>query len=143
MTKKQYYFRAIVYGLIKSLILFSMFEFYISKHGEALSIGRFSYISVFIALPPAIIYSLIEFRDKSPQSVFKLLLTAFVSFIAGIIIITILKAIVPFSLFDLRETNNADGIMLIMLGGFFIISSVAFEICFWAITIIWNKMKKQ
>ncbi len=135
--------KAIPYGFIKGIVITVLFELYLSSFASNLSILQELFFPVLAAIPFAAVYFFIARKEKSFKSISIFFLINLLSFILGLAVITLLMILIPHSLIDFREANNADGLMLILDLSYFIGISLILELAVSAVVLLKNKGTPQ
>ena len=120
--------KAIPYGFIKSIVITVLLELYLSSFASNFSLLQELIFPVLAAIPLVAVYFFIIRKEKSIKSISLFFLLNLLSFVFGLATITILIILLPHSLIEFREVNNADGLMLILDLSYFIGISLIFEL---------------
>lgn len=135
--------KAIPYGFIKGIVITVLLELYLSSFARNISVGLEFGLSALAAIPFAAAYFILERREKNFKSISLFFLLNLLSFVFGLAAITILIILLPHSLIEFREINNADGLMLILDLSCFIGISFILEFGISAVIFLNNKGKPQ
>ena len=119
--------KAIPYGFIKSIVITVLLELYLSSLASNLSVLQELFFPVLAAIPFVVVYFFIIRKEKSIKSILLLFLLNLLTFISGLAVIAMLMILIPHSLIEFREVNNADGLMLVLDLSYFIGISLIFE----------------
>ncbi len=135
--------KAIPYGFIKSIVITVLLELYLSSFASNLSVLQELFFPVLAAIPFVAVYFFIIRKQKSIKSISLLFLLNLLSFILGLAVIAMLMILIPHSLIEFREVNNADGVMLVLDLSYFIGISLIFELTVSAAIFLKNKGNPQ
>lgn len=135
--------KVIPYGFIKGIVITVLLELYLSSFARNISVGLEFGLSALAAIPFAAVYFILERREKNFKSISLFFLLNLLSFVFGLAAITILIILLPHSLIEFREINNADGLMLILDLSCFIGISFVLECGISAVIFLKNKGKPQ
>lgn len=135
--------KVIPYGFIKGIVITVLLELYLSSFARNISVGLEFGLSSLAAIPFAAVYFILERREKSFKSISLFFLLNLLSFVFGLAAITILIILLPHSLIEFREINNADGLMLILDLSCFIGISLILELAVSAVVLLKNKGTPQ
>lgn len=125
---KRTYFKAIPYGLGKSVAISFLLELSVSKLGENLSVEMNLLISFLLALLSAVAYFSIISKEKDVKTMGLTFLTGLLSYAVGMVILIVASMLMRVNPFGFREAASAEGLLLILFAGFFTVISVAFEL---------------
>lgn len=120
--------KVIPYGFIKSIVITVLLELYLSSFASNFSLLQELIFPVLAAIPFVAVYFFIIRKEKSIKSISLFFLLNLLSFVFGLATITILIILLPHSLIEFREVNNADGLMLILDLSYYIGISLIFEL---------------
>ena len=140
---KRNVFKAIPYGFIKSIVITVLLELYLSSLASNLSVLQELFFPVLAAIPFVVVYFFIIRKEKSIKSILLLFLLNPLTFIFGLAVIAMLMILIPHSLIEFREVNNADGLMLVLDLSYFIGISLIFELTVSAAIFLKNKGNPQ
>ncbi len=135
--------KAIPYGFIKSIVITVLLELYLSSLASNLSVLQELFFPVLAAIPFVVVYFFIIRKEKSIKSILLLFLLNLLTFIFGLAVIAMLMILIPHSLIEFREVNNADGLMLVLDLSYFIGISLIFELTVSAVVLLKNKGTPQ
>lgn len=135
--------KAIPYGFIKSIVITVLLELYLSSLASNLSVLQELFFPVLAAIPFVVVYFFIIRKEKSVKSILLLFLLNLLTFIFGLAVIAMLMILIPHSLIEFREVNNADGLMLVLDLSYFIGISLIFELTVSAVVLLKNKGTPQ
>ncbi len=135
--------KAIPYGFIKSIVITVLLELYLSSLASNLSVLQELFFPVLAAIPFVVVYFFIIRKEKSIKSILLLFLLNPLTFIFGLAVIAMLMILIPHSLIEFREVNNADGLMLVLDLSYFIGISLIFELTVSAAIFLKNKGNPQ
>lgn len=135
--------KAIPYGFIKSIVITVLLELYLSSLASNLSVLQELFFPVLAAIPFVVVYFFIIRKEKSIKSILLLFLLNLLTFIFGLAVIAMLMILIPHSLIEFREVNNADGLMLVLDLSYFIGISLIFELTVSAAIFLNNKGNPQ
>lgn len=135
--------KVIPYGFIKSIVITVLLELYLSSFARNISVGLEFGLSALAAIPFAAVFFILERREKSFKSISLFFLLNLLSFVFGLATITILIILLPHSLIEFREVNNADGLMLMLDLSYFIGISVILELAVSVAVFLKNKGNPQ
>ena len=135
--------KVIPYGFIKGIVITVLLELYLSSFARNISVGLEFGLSALAAIPFAAVYFILERREKNFKSISLFFLLNLLSFVFGLAAITILIILLPHSLIEFREINNADGLMLILDLSCFIGISLILELAVSAVVLLKNKGTPQ
>lgn len=135
--------KAIPYGFIKSIVITVLLELYLSSLASNLSVVQELFFPVLAAIPFVVVYFFIIRKEKSIKSILLLFLLNLLTFIFGLAVIAMLMILIPHSLIEFREVNNADGLMLVLDLSYFIGISLIFELTVSAAIFLKNKGNPQ
>lgn len=135
--------KAIPYGFIKSIVITVLLELYLSSLASNLSVLQELFFPVLAAIPFVVVYFFIIRKEKSIKSILLLFLLNLLTFIFGLAVIAMLMILIPHSLIEFREVNNADGLMLILDLSCFIGISLILELAVSAVVLLKNKGTPQ
>lgn len=135
--------KAIPYGFIKSIVITVLLELYLSSFASNLSVLQELFFPVLAAIPFVVVYFFIIRKEKSIKSISLLFLLNLLTFIFGLAVIAMLMILIPHSLIEFREVNNADGLMLVLDLSYFIGISLIFELTVSAAMFLKNKGNPQ
>lgn len=135
--------KAILYGFIKSIVITVLLELYLSSLASNLSVLQELFFPVLAAIPFVVVYFFIIRKEKSIKSILLLFLLNPLTFIFGLAVIAMLMILIPHSLIEFREVNNADGLMLVLDLSYFIGISLIFELTVSAAIFLKNKGNPQ
>ena len=135
--------KVIPYGFIKGIVITVLLELYLSSFARNISVGLDFGLSALAAIPFAAVYFILERREKNFKSISLFFLLNLLSFVFGLAAITILIILLPHSLIEFREINNADGLMLILDLSCFIGISLILELAVSAVVLLKNKGTPQ
>lgn len=135
--------KAIPYGFIKSIVITVLLELYLSSLASNLSVLQELFFPVLAAIPFVVVYFFIIRKEKSIKSILLLFLLNLLTFIFGLAVIAMLMILIPHSLIEFREVNNADGLMLVLDLSYFIGISLIFELTVSAAIFLKNKGNPQ
>lgn len=135
--------KVIPYGFIKGIVITVLLELYLSSFARNISVGLEFGLSALAAILFAAVYFILERREKSFKSISLFFLLNLLSFVFGLAAITILIILLPHSLIEFREINNADGLMLILDLSCFIGISLILELAVSAVVLLKNKGTPQ
>lgn len=135
--------KVIPYGFIKGIVITVLLELYLSSFARNISVGLEFGLSALAAIPFAAVYFILERKEKSFKSISLFFLLNLLSFVFGLAAITILIILLPHSLIEFREINNADGLMLILDLSCFIGISLILELAVSAVVLLKNKGTPQ
>lgn len=135
--------KAIPYGFIKGIVITVLLELYLSSFARNISVGLEFGLSALAAILFAAVYFILERKEKSFKSISLFFLLNLLSFVFGLAAITILIILLPHSLIEFREINNADGLMLILDLSCFIGISLILELAVSAVVLLKNKGTPQ
>ena len=122
-------FKAMLDGLCQYLIMFCIGVLSISAYASDFAIEQELVIAVICAVISAFIYYVLSFKEtgKKALAFFSLISTgAFVLFIA---LAFIAQISFGFVFLSLRETNNADGLLILIVTGCYLLSSTILKVC--------------
>lgn len=131
------------YGFIKGIVITVLLELYLSSFARNISVGLEFGLSSLAAIPFAAVYFILERREKNFKSISLFFLLNLLLFVFGLAAITILIILLPHSLIEFREINNADGLMLILDLSCFIGISLILELAVSAVVLLKNKGTPQ
>ena len=135
--------KVIPYGFIKGIVITVLLELYLSSFARNISVGLEFGLSALAAILFAAVYFILERREKNFKSISLFFLLNLLSFVFGLAAITILIILLPHSLIEFREINNADGLMLILDLSCFIGISLILELAVSAVVLLKNKGTPQ
>lgn len=135
--------KAIPYGFIKGIVITVLLELYLSSFARNISVGLEFGLSALAAILFAAVYFILERKEKSFKSISLFFLLNLLSFVFGLAAITLLIILLPHSLIEFREINNADGLMLILDLSCFIGISLILELAVSAVVLLKNKGTPQ
>ncbi len=135
--------KVIPYGFIKGIVITVLLELYLSSFARNISVGLEFGLSALAAILFAAVYFILERKEKSFKSISLFFLLNLLSFVFGLAAITILIILLPHSLIEFREINNADGLMLILDLSCFIGISLILELAVSAVVLLKNKGTPQ
>ncbi len=135
--------KAIPYGFIKSIVITVLLELYLSSLASNLSVLQELFFPVLAAIPFVVVYFFIIRKEKSIKSILLLFLLNLLTFIFGLAVIAMLMILIPHSLIEFREVNNADGLMLVLDLSYFIGISLILELAVSAVVLLKNKGTPQ
>ena len=135
--------KAIPYGFIKSIVITVLLELYLSSLASNLSVLQELFFPVLAAIPFVVVYFFIIRKEKSIKSILLLFLLNLLTFIFGLAVIAMLMILIPHSLIEFREVNNADGLMLVLDLSYFIGISLILELAVSAAIFLKNKGNPQ
>lgn len=135
--------KAIPYGFIKSIVITVLLELYLSSLASNLSVLQELFFPVLAAIPFVVVYFFIIRKEKSIKSILLLFLLNLLTFIFGLAVIAMLMILIPHSLIEFREVNNADGLMLVLDLSYFIGISLILELVVSAVVLLKNKGTPQ
>ena len=135
--------KVIPYGFIKSIVITVLLELYLSSFARNISVGLVFGLSALAAIPFVVVYFFIIRKEKSIKSILLLFLLNLLTFIFGLAVIAMLMILIPHSLIEFREVNNADGLMLVLDLSYFIGISLIFELTVSAAIFLKNKGNQQ
>ncbi len=135
--------KAIPYGFIKSIVITVLLELYLSSFASNLSVLQELFFPVLAAIPFVAVYFFIIRKQKSIKSISLLFLLNLLSFILGLAVIAMLMILIPHSLIEFREVNNADGLMLVLDLSYFVGISFILEFGISAVIFLKNKGNPQ
>lgn len=135
--------KVIPYGFIKGIVITVLLELYLSSFARNISVGLEFGLSSLAAIPFAAVYFILERREKNFKSISLFFLLNLLLFVFGLAAITILIILLPHSLIEFREINNADGLMLILDLSCFIGISLILELAVSAVVLLKNKGTPQ
>lgn len=135
--------KVIPYGFIKGIVITVLLELYLSSFARNISVGLEFGLSTLAAILFAAVYFILERKEKSFKSISLFFLLNLLSFVFGLVAITILIILLPHSLIEFREINNADGLMLILDLSCFIGISLILELAVSAAVLLKNKGTPQ
>ena len=119
----------LLYGLTKSLALYSLLELYVSKFGEKIPLNLYITITATLSLIVTAVYFLFIFKEMTLKSFARFCLLSFISFLIGFVITAILINNMPTVIYYIRETNVGDGVMIIVITVCFFLVSFTSETC--------------
>lgn len=135
--------KVIPYGFIKSIVITVLLELYLSSFASNFSLLQELIFPVLAAIPFVAVYFFIIRKEKSIKSISLFFLLNLLSFVFGLAVITILIILLPHSLIEFREVNNADGLMLMLDSSYFIGISVILELAVSVAVFLKNKGNPQ
>ena len=135
--------KAIPYGFIKGIVITVLLELYLSSFARNISVGLEFGLSALAAIPFAAVYFILERKEKSFKSIPLFFLLNLLSFVFSLAVIILLMIIIRHSLSEIVETNNADGLMLILDLSCFIGISLILELAVSAAVLLKNKGTPQ
>lgn len=135
--------KAIPYGFIKSIVITVLLELYLSSLASNLSVLQELFFPVLAAIPFVVVYFFIIRKEKSIKSILLFFLLNLLSFVFSLAVIILLMIIIRHSFFEIGETNNADGLMLILDLSCFIGISLILELAVSAVVLLKNKGTPQ
>lgn len=135
--------KAIPYGFIKSIVITVLLELYLSSLASNLSVLQELFFPVLAAIPFVVVYFFIIRKEKSIKSILLLFLLNLLTFIFGLAVIAMLMILIPHSLIEFREVNNADGLMLVLDLSYFIGISLILELAVSAVVLLKYKGTPQ
>ncbi len=135
--------KVIPYGFIKGIVITVLLELYLSSFARNISVGLEFGLSALAAILFAAVYFILERKEKSFKSISLFFLLNLLSFVFGLAAITLLIILLPHSLIEFREINNADGLMLILDLSCFIGISLILELAVSAVVLLKNKGTPQ
>ena len=136
---KRSFVKAILDGTIQGLILFCLLLLDLSKYTLNWSIKQYLTVALCGAIFSSCVYFFLIFKESNLKGGIFFFIISVVSFAIVMLILLILYLNVNF--FSLRELNNADGILLLLNIGCFILSSFILRIGIFATWIINKKLK--
>ena len=111
-------------GIVQALCLRLLFCFLLSLPSQN-NLSLVLIFGIFLVLFTAIVYIHILYRTRRNLQILLILLSNIFSFVVCSALILLIDITFPYTLFELRETNNADGI-LILISGFLFLSTCVF-----------------
>lgn len=135
--------KAIPYGFIKGIVITILLQFYLSSFARNISVGLEFGLSALATILFAAVYFILERKEKSFKSISLFFLLNLLSFVFSLAVIILLMIIIRHSFFEIVETNNADGLMLILDLSCFIGISFVLEFGISAVIFLKNKGKPQ
>lgn len=135
--------KAIPYGFIKGIVITILLQFYLSSFARNISVGLEFVLSALATILFAAVYFILERKEKSFKSISLFFLLNLLSFVFSLAVIILLMIIIRHSFFEIVETNNADGLMLILDLSCFIGISFVLEFGISAVIFLKNKGKPQ
>ena len=131
--------KAIPYGFIKGIVITILLQFYLSSFARNISVGLEFGLSALATILFAAVYFILERKEKSFKSISLFFLLNLLSFVFSLAVIILLMIIIRHSFFEIVETNNADGLMLILDLSCFIGISFILEFGISAVIFLNNK----
>lgn len=140
---KKIYWKATIDGLFGSLILQFLNTFCISVFSTGYSFEQFFLVTIFGALLSTSIYCIFLLKEYENKKVRYFTALGFLFFIIGRVIFLFLDLTVKWEILPLRETNSADGLLIIFMAVCFILTSILLRACVFILLMIRNKRRNQ
>lgn len=141
--KKRIFLKAVLDGLIQSLILVCLETFSISVYASNLSLEQHLLIGASSAVLSAVVYVVLTLKESNNKKLACFSLISILFFVLNMVSILAIRLTFRFNFMPLREVNNADGILILFIIGCYILVSIILRICVFVISIIKNIHRKQ
>lgn len=143
VMNKKIIFKAILDGFISSFVLNCLGIFLVSIYASNLSLEQCLLIGFLTAMLFTTVFAMLMLKESSNKAIMCYSLISIVSFAFFVAIMMVFQLTFKFDFMIIRETNNADGILLIFTIVCFVLSSVLLRACAFILLIIRNAKKNR
>lgn len=141
MKKRNILTKSLLNGLFQSLTLYSIGESVVSIYTQDFSLNQYLFLTFAAAVISAILYFILIHEERNNKNLFLISLFSFLWFLLGLVVLLIGKNIIPLKLFSQRAFDNSDGIVLLILFGTWMITSIVLHLAILLIFIVRNYKK--
>ena len=132
---------AVVDGTFGGCVFFLFMSFLASIWSQGCSIGNLFIIGTICVLVTTVLYLLLLVRSKEIERITDALLFHLISGV-GFVVMVLILTVLPFRVFPMGDDNPGNGLLLLLVGGFYLILSVLLRVSLILVTVIKSLVKK-